>query len=357
MRLILALAALLLTLSPVGLAQDAPVRPEVKPSVEVKPSAEAEKQPEAKTGIQFVEDFAAGKKTAEEKKLKLFVVVSTSWCGPCKKLAAEVWSKESMAARVSKDFVAVHVNGDKDKATCAKYEVKAYPTIILANTDGSVIAKEVGTGGRFTAEAWIDWIDRQLGAGDRLGDLIKAANDKPADVAAQRAVADSMFAAGRKKEAAEFYARAEKILEDDLLLIKLRRAEAMMDRAKSSPEVAEILNEVIPKLIAKKDERVVKITLDFANQVSRLAGKDNDPKRGRQMMQDLIAAFPDHKQMIEFRCQSAMYLHQSGDNENAIKEMKQIAEDFKDSTDETTKIWVDRCHRFVKAVEGGHKYR
>lgn len=357
MRLILAATTVLLAISTAAFSQDAPVRPEVKPSVEVKPQAETEKKPEAKTGIVFVEDFAAGKKTAEEKKLKLFVVVSTSWCGPCKKLAAEVWSKDSIATRVNKDFVAIHVDGDKDKATCAQYEVKAYPTIILAATDGSVIAKEVGTGGRFTAEAWIDWIDRQLGVGDRLADMIKAANDKPADVEAQRTVADALFGAGRKKEAADYYAKAEKILEDDLLLIKLRKAEAMMDRAKSSPEVAELLNEVIPKLIAKKDERVVAISLNFANQVARLSGKDNDPKRGRQMMQDLIAAFPEHKQMIEFRCSAAMYAHQAGDNETALTEMKKTAEDFKDSTDETTKIWVDRCHRFVKAVEGGQKYR
>ncbi|MCL4730123.1 MAG: thioredoxin family protein [Planctomycetes bacterium] len=321
---------------------------EVKPAAETKPAA---------TGIVFVDDFATAQKQAEEKKLKLFVVFSTSWCGPCKKLAAEVWSLDSVARRVAKDFVPVYVDGDKDKATCRKYEVNAYPTIILANADGSLIAKEVGTGGRFTGEAWIDWIDRQLGTGDRLGDLIKAANANPADVAAQRAVADALYAAGRKKEAAEYYARAEKVLEDELLLIKLRKAEAMMDRAKSSPEVAELLNEVIPKLIAKKDERVVEITLNFANQIGRLAGKDNDPRRARQMMLDLMAAFPEHKQMVVFRCNAGMYAHQSGDNETALAEMRKIAEDYKDSTDEVTKIWVDRCERFIKAVEGGHKYR
>jgi len=351
MRIALAAAALSFAFAGSLYAQEAPERADPKPTVEVKPDAPA------KSGIQFLEDFETARKQAEEKKLKLFIVVSTSWCGPCKKLAAEVWSKDLIATRVSKDFVAVHVDGDKDKKTCAKYEVRAYPTIVLANADTSLIAKEVGTGGRFTPEAWIDWIDRQLGAGDRLGDLIKTATDKPADVAAQRAVADAMFGAGRKKEAAEYYAKAEKLMEDDLLLIKLRKAEAMMDRAKSSPEVAELLNEVIPKLIAKKDERVVQITLDFSNQIARMAGKDNDPKRARQMMQDLIAAFPDHKQMIEFRCHAGMYAHQSGDNETGLKEMKQIAEDYKDSTDETVKAWVARCGVFIKKVEGGHKYR
>lgn len=350
------IASLALTLACAGMAaQDPADRGQIKPTVEAKPDAEA--KPEAKTGIQFVHDFTEAQKLAEEKKLKLFVVFSTSWCGPCKKLAAEVWSKDEVALRVGKDFVAAYVDGDKDKATCRKYEVSAYPTIVLANADGSLISKEVGTGGRFTAEAWIDWIDKQLGGSDRLAGIIKAAADKPNDAAAQRAVADQLYNAGRKKEAAEYYAKAEKLLEDELLLIKLRKAEAMMDRAKSSPEVSELLNEVIPKLIAKKDERVVAITLNFANQVGRLAGKDNDPKRARQMMLDLIAAFPEHKQMVEFRCQAGMYAHMAGDNEVGLAEMRKIAEDYKDSTDETTKIWVDRCKRFIATIEGGGKYR
>jgi hypothetical protein len=75
------------------------------------------------------------------------------------------------------------------------------------------------------------------------------------------------------------------------------------------------------------------------------------------MMLDLIAAFPESPRLVELRCRAGMYAHLGGDNETALAEMKQTAEDFKDSTDETTKIWVDRCKRFIATLEKGERYR
>ena len=110
------------------------------------------------------------------------------------------------------------------------------------------------------------------------------------------------------------------------------------------------------KLLRKKDERVIQISFDFANIIARMAD-EKDPKTARQMMLDLKEAFPDSDRMIEFRCHAGMYAHQAGDNDTALAEMKQIAEDYKDSDDKVIKIWVDRCGRFIKTVEGGGRYR
>ncbi|MCA8915427.1 MAG: thioredoxin family protein [Planctomycetes bacterium] len=311
---------------------------------------------EAEAGIQFLHDLEAAKKQAVEAKKKLFIVFSTSWCGPCKLLKQKVWSSDVIARRVDKDFVPVYLDGDKEAAAKKLFDVKAYPTIILAENDCKLIAREVGTGGKLTPEAWSMWIDDKLGQTGKLDALLSAVEKDPKDASALRGLADAYYSLGRKEDAAVFYGKAEELVEEELIQIKLKKCEILMAKLKDDPTVREVLDEWIPKLLRKKDERVIQISFDFANIIARMAD-EKDPKTARQMMLDLKEAFPDSDRMIEFRCHAGMYAHQAGDNDTALAEMKQIAEDYKDSDDKVIKIWVDRCGRFIKTVEGGGRYR
>jgi len=331
-------------------------RAEKKSETEKKVEGETKGETEKEAGIQFMHNLDDAKKLATEQKKKLFVVFSTSWCGPCKLLKEKVWSSDVIAERVAKDFVPVYLDGDKEAAAKKLFDVKAYPTIILAEADCRVIATEVGTGGKTTPEGWSLWIDEKLGASGKLEQFEAAVEKAPQDAAALRALADAYYDLGRKDDAARMYGRAEAVVEEELIQIKLRRCELLMGKLKDDPTVREVLDELIPKLLKKKDERVIQVSLDFANIIARMADK-KDPAKGREMMLALKEAFPEHKQLVQFRCMAGMYAHQNGDNETALAEMKATAEDFKDSTDEVTKIWVDRCHRFIKTVEGGGKYR
>lgn len=352
----IAVAALMLTFVGV-MAQDTGSKaPDRKTEAEPAGEAKAEAGEEKEAGIQFLHDLAEAKKQAEEGNKKLFVVFGTTWCGPCKMLKAKVWSKDAIAERVAKDFVPVYVDGDEDRAAVKEFEVKAYPTIILAEADGKLIAKESGSGGKLTPEAWSMWIDQQLGATGKLDALIAAVEKNPQDAASLRSLADAYYELGRKDEAVQYYSKAEAIVEEELIQIKLRKCELLMAGMKDDPTVREVLDELIPKLLKKKDERVIEISLSFANIVARMAD-EKDPARGRQMMLDLKEAFPEHKGVIEFRCRAGMFAHMDGDNDTALTEMRAIAEEYKDSEDEAEKIWVDRCHRFIKKIEDGGRYR
>ena len=348
-KLMVAMAVMMLTTFGV-LAQDAG---NAAPEGDAKSdSADEAKQ----SGIQFLLDFAEAKKQAVDDEKKLFIVFGTTWCGPCKMLKEKVWSKDAIAERVTQDFIPVYVDGDKDRATVNEFEVKAYPTIILAEADGTLIAREVGTGGKLTAEAWSLWIDEQLGATGKLDALIATVEKHPEDAAALRALADAYFDLGRKDDAVVYYTRAEVIVEEELIQIKLRKAELLLASAKNDPTVREVITDLIPKLVAKKDERVINISLGFANLLGRI-GEDKDPKQARQMMLDLVEAFPDDDRLIEFRCRAGMFAHMADDNETALSEMRAIADEYKDSDDKNTKIWLDRCHRFIKKIEDGGRYR
>lgn len=352
--------ALMMTLAPALAAQQGvgSTEPQPRPQAkaEAKPDAEAQPEADKATGVQFLTDLAEAKKQAAEAKKRIFIVFSTTWCGPCKKLAADVWSDAGFAETLAKNFVALKIDGDAQKEATRSFGVTAYPTILLTEADGSVVCTQVGTDKRFTPAAWILWLDEQLNSGSKLAGLKAATDSKPEDAAAWSAYADALFELGRKQEAAEAYTKAESLLDEQALHVKVRKAQLLLAQMKDDPTCREVLEELLPKLIKRKDERAIDLSLDFANIVGRLA-KEKDPKRSRQMMLDLIAAFPESPRLIELRCRAGMYAHLSGDNETALAEMKQAAEDFKDSTDETTKIWVDRCKRFIATLEKGEKYR
>ena len=93
-------------------------------------------------------DFEKAKKTAKEKNLLILADFSGSdWCGWCKKLEAEVFSKSEFLSFAKNNFVLVLVdfpNRKKLPANIAKqnnglqnkYRVEGYPTVIIMDASG-----------------------------------------------------------------------------------------------------------------------------------------------------------------------------------------------------------------------------
>jgi thioredoxin-related protein len=101
----------------------------------------------------WLTDFAAAKAKAKaEKKLLLVDFTGSDWCGWCKRLVSEVFSKEEFKKEAPLKFVLVEVDfpnakkqSDEVKKQNAelqkRYKVRGYPTIILMDADGQVIAQ------------------------------------------------------------------------------------------------------------------------------------------------------------------------------------------------------------------------
>ena len=102
--------------------------------------------------ITFDEAIAAAK---AEKKL-VFIDVMTSWCGPCKMMAREVFPQQSVGDFMNSHFVCIKTDAEKGEGITIKetYGVTAYPTFIIVDTDKKEVAKTVGykEGGAFVAE-------------------------------------------------------------------------------------------------------------------------------------------------------------------------------------------------------------
>ena len=90
----------------------------------------------------FAEALAKAKK---ENKL-LFVDFYTTWCGPCKKMSKEIFTKEDVGAFFNKNFISLKIDAEKGEGPelAKKYEVSGFPTMIFFNGDGTENKRLVG---------------------------------------------------------------------------------------------------------------------------------------------------------------------------------------------------------------------
>jgi thiol:disulfide interchange protein DsbD len=93
--------------------------------------------------IAWVATFGQAAKQAKQEGKPLLVDVMASWCSACKRLDREVWSRDDVAA-VSKQFVAVKVDGDLHPELPAKFAVSGYPTVLFLHPDGTEISRVRG---------------------------------------------------------------------------------------------------------------------------------------------------------------------------------------------------------------------
>lgn len=101
----------------------------------------------ASGGIEFYdgswdEALALAKK---ENKI-VFVDAYASWCGPCKMLKRNVFTDETVGAYFNKNFVNMEIDMERGEGPglARKFHVRAYPTLIFVQPDGTIIKKAVG---------------------------------------------------------------------------------------------------------------------------------------------------------------------------------------------------------------------
>jgi thiol-disulfide isomerase/thioredoxin len=84
-------------------------------------------------------------KAAANDKL-LFVDCYTSWCGPCKLLAEQVFPREDVGAFFNERFVNLQIDMEKGEGPglAERYAVKVYPTLLILRPDGQVQHRIVG---------------------------------------------------------------------------------------------------------------------------------------------------------------------------------------------------------------------
>ncbi len=83
---------------------------------------------------------------AKKENKPIFLDISASWCGYCKRMKANVFTDAEVAKYYNSNFINVSVDGEKGEGIelAKKYGVKGYPTFVFLNPDGSIAYQTSG---------------------------------------------------------------------------------------------------------------------------------------------------------------------------------------------------------------------
>lgn len=117
-------------------------------------------------------NFAAAKQLAKKTNKIMFVEFTGSdWCSACMMFKAEILTKKPFLDYAKKHLILVEIDFPNNKpqmpaqrkfneALAQQYEVEAFPTVLLINGDGKVLARlEYQEGG---AEKYVEYIKDAL---------------------------------------------------------------------------------------------------------------------------------------------------------------------------------------------------
>ena len=118
---------------------------------------------ESNDGIKFVENmtFEQALALAKKENKLLFIDCYTSWCGPCKMMARDVFTQKIVGDYFNPKFVSLKVDMEKGEGIQLKdkFEVRAFPTFVILNGEGEILSRLVGGG---KAEEFIERVKNSL---------------------------------------------------------------------------------------------------------------------------------------------------------------------------------------------------
>lgn len=85
-------------------------------------------------------------KLAKEQGKPIFLDISASWCGPCKKLKAKTFPDSQVGTFYNANFINVAVDGEvgEGRTLAKKYKIRGYPSLIFISPDGKVLEHTAG---------------------------------------------------------------------------------------------------------------------------------------------------------------------------------------------------------------------
>lgn len=140
---------------------------------------------------------------AKEQKKMVFVDCYTSWCGPCKMLARDVFTKDEVADYFNEHFICAKFDMEKDSDGVMlrkQFEVKAFPTLVFVDpSTGDIVHRMVGG---CSPERLIDGAKQASDPDNNLNALTARyrAGERGLDITSK--YASALFAAYKRADAA-----------------------------------------------------------------------------------------------------------------------------------------------------------
>jgi thiol:disulfide interchange protein len=110
--------------------------------------------------VKWESDYDKAVAAAKKDSKLVLVDVYTDWCGWCKKLDRDVYADAKVIERLSKNFVAVKINPEKNSRAAQlahQFGTHGYPHIVFVNGDGKKIGE---IGGYVSAGVFLQRLDK-----------------------------------------------------------------------------------------------------------------------------------------------------------------------------------------------------
>ena len=99
-------------------------------------------------GINFSEgDFSEALGLAKEQNKLIFIDMYTSWCGPCKQMAANIFTQQAAGDYYNEHFINFKADAEKSedgRMLAKKFEVTAFPTFLFVDGEGELVYRFLG---------------------------------------------------------------------------------------------------------------------------------------------------------------------------------------------------------------------
>jgi len=99
---------------------------------------------ETESKVKWLYDYDQALVRARYENKPILVYFYTDWCGWCKKLDAETYGNETVAALLNESFISLKVDAEEHVDLAEEYDVVGYPTIVFLSPDGEEIGRIVG---------------------------------------------------------------------------------------------------------------------------------------------------------------------------------------------------------------------
>lgn len=210
---------------------------------------------EGSEGIKFFKgSWAEAQALAEREGKLLFVDFYAVWCGPCKKMEKQVFTKPEVGAYFAKHFVAMQIDAERPEnlELAKRYKVEAFPTLAFIRPSGEAVS--IATGYLEVAELLKEarTATGEVLSFDKLYEQYK--KDK-----------DNLALQQELLQQAPSFLSAQEGLEAEKWAVRLRKLYQGYVRAKMGPELINKADYIIISTLGEDGDELSEEILDFMN--------------------------------------------------------------------------------------------
>ena len=275
-------------------------------------------------GIEFFEGtWKEALEVAAKEDKSVFIDAYAVWCGPCKRMAKDVFTKKEVGEFFNESFINVKLDMEKSDGLSfgKKYPVYAYPTLYFLKSDGEVLKSHKG--GQ-SVNGIINLAKSALRSNDTSGDFVEAYEAGNRDFDLMLGYVSALNKVGKpSQKISNEYINSNPDISDDQMAEFLMAAVVDAD-SKLFDQLLELEKEAVD---GSSMENFTKVVHNAVLKTTQKAVEFEYPELFHKALDKFISTSIPDKEQFELEANMRFY-SLSGDYENWQKSSKKYLKKF-----------------------------